>query len=376
MALLHLIEKEFKQTFRNKFIPKLILVFPFVALVILPFAANMEIKNVNIAIVDNDNSSFSHQLTQKLNANSSITLYANCHSYWQAFSLVEKDEVDVIVVFNKDMEKDMSLSMVSKEDLTGGKASSKILVAANAVNAVKGSLGAMYVTNIIASFAADKAAIAGNISPLEVLPSYSFNERLEYKYFMVPALMVMILTVICGFLPALNIVGEKESGSIEQMNVTPVRRLSFIASKLIPYWIIGTVVISIGFLVARVVYGILPAGNFFTIYLFAWLFILAISGMGLLISNYFETYQQAMFIMFFLLMVLLLMSGLFMPFSSMPSWAQVIGQVSPLKHFIEAMRAVYLRGSGISDLTSQLCSLISIALILNTWAIFSYRKKV
>jgi ABC-2 type transport system permease protein len=375
VVLLYLIEKEFKQTFRNKFIPKLIVIFPFIALILLPFAANMEIKNVNIVVVDNDKSSFSGQLIQKLDANKSITLFALCPTYLQAFDLVEKDRADVIVVLNRNMEKDISIAMTTKEDLTGGTASSKILVATNAVNAVKGTLGAMYVMNIIADFAADKAAIAGNTTPLEIRPSYAFNERLEYKYFMVPALMVMILTVLCGFLPALNIVGEKENGNIEQMNVTPVRRLTFIASKLIPYWIIGTLVISIGFFVAWIIYGITPVGSFLTIYFFAWLFIFAVSGMGLLISNYFETYQQAMFIMFFLLMILLLMSGLFTPFASMPPWAQSIGRLSPLKYFIETMRAVYLKGSKIPDLIPQLQSLITIAFVLNTWAIFSYRKK-
>ncbi|MDR1725903.1 MAG: ABC transporter permease [Bacteroidales bacterium] len=375
MVLSYLIEKEFKQTFRNKFIPKLIIIFPFVALIILPNAANMEIKNVNLAVVDNDHSTFSSSIVQKLNANKSITLMANCNNYTEAFNLIEDDKADIILVINKDIEKNNV--NVNEQNATQ---SPQILVATNSVNALKGTIGAMYVMQIVADFAQDKAALAGEISAvstsqLEIRPFYAFNERLEYKYFMVPALMVMILTVICGFLPALNIVGEKENGNIEQMNVTPVKKFTFILSKLIPYWIIGTFVISIGFFVAWLIYGIVPVGSFMTIYFFTWLFIFAVSGMGLLISNYFETYQQAMFVMFFLLMILILMSGLFTSFNSMPEWAQAIGKLSPLKYFIEAMRAIYLKGSVISDLNSQLRSLITIDLVLNIWAIISYKKK-
>ncbi|MDR1847397.1 MAG: ABC transporter permease [Bacteroidales bacterium] len=376
MVIKYLIEKEFKQMFRNKFIPKLIIAFPFIALIILPMAANMEVKNVNLVVIDNDHSSFSQQITQRLAANPSMTLYGMCQTYEQALHLVEESKVDVIVIIKNDLEKELSIAMALNGQVSLGKDDAKIFVAANSVNSVKGTMGAMYVVNIISNFLTEQQHnLQQTQSPLEISSFYAFNPRLEYKYFMVPALMVMILTIICGFLPALNIVGEKESGNIEQINVTPVKRFTFILSKLIPYWIVGTIVISIGFFVAWLIYGIVPLGNFLTIYVLSWLFILCVSGMGLLISNYFNTYQKAMFIMFFLLMILLLMSGMFTPFSSMPVWGQYIGRLSPLKYYIESMRAIYLKGSTFLDLMPQICSLITILLVLNTWAIFSYHKK-
>jgi ABC-2 type transport system permease protein len=188
--------------------------------------------------------------------------------------------------------------------------------------------------------------------------------------------MVMLLTMLCGFLPALNIVGEKEAGTMEQMNVTPITRFTFIFSKLLPYWIIGFIVVTIGFGLAWLVYGLVPAGSLGTIYLFAAIYILAVSGLGLVISNYSETMQQAMFVMYFFMMVLIMLSGLFTPVKSMPGWAQDITIFNPLKYFMQVMRMVYLKGSGITELTTQMLALLGFALFFNTWAVLNYRKTV
>lgn len=186
--------------------------------------------------------------------------------------------------------------------------------------------------------------------------------------------MVMLLTMICGFLPALNVVGEKEVGTIEQINVTPVSKLTFILAKLIPYWLIGFIVLTICFFLAWLLYGILPVGHFVTIYLFAVVFLFVVSGFGLVISNHSATLQQAMFVMWFFMLILMLMSGLFTPVHSMPEWAQLIAALNPLKYFVEVMRTIYLRGGGIVELLPQLGALMAFAVFFNLWAVRSYRK--
>lgn len=202
-----------------------------------------------------------------------------------------------------------------------------------------------------------------------------FNPNLNYKLFMVPALMVMLLTLICGFLPALNIVSEKEVGTIEQINVTPVGKFTFILAKLFPYWLIGFVVLTICFILAWLLYGILPVGHFLVIYFFAILFVLSMSGLGLVISNHSATMQQAMFVMWFCMLILILMSGLFTPISSMPEWAQAITIFNPLKYLMQVMRMVYLKGSGFTDMLPQLGALLAFVLFFNVWAVRSYRKR-
>jgi ABC-2 type transport system permease protein len=209
---------------------------------------------------------------------------------------------------------------------------------------------------------------------LEIVTQNRYNPYLDYKTFMIPALMIILLIVLCGILPALNIVSEKERGTIEQINVTPIPKYLFIFSKLIPYWIIGIVIISICMVLAYLVYGLAPVGNLFIIYLFAFMFILTISGFGLVISNYSATMQQALFVTFFFIIIFQLMSGLLTPVRSMPEWAQWITVIVPPKYLIHAFRQLYLKGSGFGDLLPDFFALFGFLCFFSAWAVFSYRK--
>ncbi len=367
----YLIEKEFKQILRNSFLPRLIIAYPCVMMLVLPWAANLEIKNINLSIVDNNHSHYSQQLIQKAISSGYFRLKDVSSTYDEALKSIESGDADIILEIPNEFEQDL---------IKQGNAS--VLITANTVNGTKGGLGSAYLSNIVMDFTTDikdkwvQPSNTSSITPtIKIATLNQFNPHLDYKEFMVPALMVMLLTILCGFLPALNIVGEKEKGTIEQINVTPVSKFTFILAKLIPYWTIGFIVLTICFGLAALVYGIFPAGHLSTIYLYAVLYVLAISGFGLVISNYSETMQQAMFVMFFFIMILILLSGLFTPISSMPYWAQVITAFNPLRYFIQVMRAVYMKGSGIIELSSQMFSLTLFALFFNTWAVLSYRKK-
>lgn len=380
-----LIEKEFKQLFRNSFLPRLILVFPCMIMILMPWAMNLEIRNVSLNIVDNDHSVTSRRLVDKISASTYFRLTALPDSYDEALKNVEAGDADIILEIPCDFEKDCTVGR-----------SPHVLIAANAVNGTKGNLGGSYLSNIIQSYASEVVVLPargdtpGDVSGMansqlstpnsQPSTNYTtlnlFNPNLNYKLFMVPALMVMLLTLICGFLPALNIVSEKEVGTIEQINVTPVGKFTFILAKLFPYWLIGFVVLTICFILAWLLYGILPVGHFLVIYFFAILFVLSMSGLGLVISNHSATMQQAMFVMWFCMLILILMSGLFTPISSMPEWAQAITIFNPLKYLMQVMRMVYLKGSGFTDMLPQLGALLAFVLFFNVWAVRSYRKRV
>ena len=195
---------------------------------------------------------------------------------------------------------------------------------------------------------------------------------------MILALMVMVLTMLCGFLPAFNIIAEKQSGNIEQINVSPLPKSLFILSKIIPYWIMGLFVLSLCFLLAFLVYGFASKGGYVSIYAFALVYILVVTGLGLVISNYSATMQQAMFVSYFFILILLLLSGLFTSVKSMPFWAQILTYANPLRYFIESLRAIFLRGENLfnsANLTLNLALLFVFALVLNAWAIQSYKKR-
>lgn len=368
MTLRYLIEKEFKQLVRNAFLPRMLVVFPIMMMLVLPWAASMEVKNIRLAVVDDDHSPYSLRLLDKAAASDYFILEMAPGTFSQALEGVEKGDVDVILRIPQGFERDL----VKEKQ-------SRVLISSNAVNGSKGLLASSYLSSIVADFAAQvrsEIAVTGGQGPYIAPSSESlFNPHLDYKAFMIPALMVMLLTILCGFLPALNIVGEKEKGTIEQINVSPVGKFTFILAKLIPYWVVGLLILSVCFIIAAAVYGIVPRGHLYTIYFCACLFILVISGLGLVVSNYSSTMQQAMFVMYFFIMVLVMMSGLFTSVRSMPEWAQVIAGCNPLKYFIKAMRMVYLKGSGLSDLWPQILALSGFAVVLNGWAVRSYRKK-
>ncbi len=362
-----LLEKEFKQIFRNPFMPRMILFMPVMMLAIMPWAANQEIKGIKLSIVDSDHSTYSERLTNKIVASGYFILENVSSSTGEALKSVESGHADIILEITPEFERNLKKNGIAN-----------IMISANAVNGTKGGIGTAYLGSIINDFSKNLTAEAGintKASTINVIPNNKYNTHLDYKVFMIPALAVMLLTMLTGFLPALNIVGEKEAGTIEQINVTPVKRITFILGKLIPYWVIGFIVISICFILAALIYGLYPEGNIFTVYLYASVYILVVSGMGLVISNYSDTMQQAMFIIFFFMLVLILLSGLFTPISSMPDWAQMITKVNPLSYFMQVMRSVYLKGSGILDLLPQFFALCGFAVAMNTWAVLSYKKR-
>ena len=365
-----LIEKEFKQLFRNAFLPKLIFIFPVFMMILLPWAANLEVKNVYLNVVDNDHSATSERLVRKIAASDYFRLTGMSDSYDEAMLAVEVGTADVIMEISPDFERNLMRGEVGY-----------VLLSANTVNGTKGSLGSSYLSAIIGEFESELHAeipAVGNItlaSSANITEQLLYNPNLNYKLFIVPALMVMLLTLLCGFLPALNVVSEKEHGTIEQINVTPVSKFTFILAKLLPYWVVGFVVLTICFGLAWLFYGIFPVGHLGVIYVYAAIFILSVSGLGLVISNSSATMQQAMFVMFFCLIILMLMSGLFTPIASMPTWARAITLFNPLRYMIEVLRTVYLKGGGFSDLTTQLWALVGFAVLLNSWAVLSYRKK-
>lgn len=364
-----LLEKEFRQVFRNPPILRTILLMPIIQLLIFPFAANYEVKNVLLSIVDHDHSSYSQKFISKITSSGYFILTDYSPSYNKAMEAIESDKADLIIEIPHGFEKDLV-----KEN------KSSMLIAVNAVNGVKANLGGAYAVNIVHNFNQDvrmewMTFPAFNAIPtIEITASNWYNPTMNYKVFMVPGIMVTLLTII-GFLTSLNIVHEKEIGTIEQINVSPISKTTFILGKLIPFWIMGLVTLTIGLIVSRLFFKIIPIGSIGLIYLFAMAFLFALLGVGLLISTYAETQAQATFVGFFAIMIFMLMGGLYTSIDSMPEWAKWITKVNPVAYFIDAMRMIVLKGSGFADIKYQLLSVLGLAVFFNSWAILNYHKR-
>ena len=359
MALKYLIQKEFTQIRRNAFLPRLIIVFPIMVMCVLPWVMNMEVKNVVVDVVDLDHSTLSQRLMHDIEHNNYFVFHGQKASYAKALNDIEHTKADVVVVIPKDYSKDLARGQQPQ-----------VLIAANAVNGTKGSMGAVYLSQVVTTNANPSAlAIQGKVSTL-----FLYNKHMDFKLFMIPALFAIVMMLMTGFLPALNIVGEKEAGTIEQINVTPVSKWSFILAKLIPYWIIALFIVTVCLLLAWLVYGITSAGSLGLIYLLAMLLALFFSSFGLVVSNYSDTMQQAIFVMWFFVVILLLLSGLFTPTRSMPSWAYLTTYVNPMHYFIDAIRTVFVRGGTLQNILHQVLALAGIGTFMAAWAVRSYKK--
>ena len=359
MTLKYLIQKEFLQIKRNAFLPKLIVMFPIVIMCVIPWVMQMEVKNIVVDVVDNDRSTGSQQLVHSIEASNYFIFNGQKTTYKEALNEIERGKADVVLVIPQDFAKNVAKGLTPQ-----------VLIAANAVNGTKGAIGSAYLSQIVmANALPSTVAIQSRVSTLML-----YNKHQNYKLFMIPALLAIVMMLMTGFLPTLNIVGEKEAGTIEQMNVTPVSKWAFILSKLIPYWLIALFVVTVCLLLAKLIYGISPAGPVWLVFLLAMLLALFFSSFGLIISNYSDTMQQAIFVMWFFVVCLMLLSGLFTPTRSMPHWAYLTTYVNPMHYFIDAIRTVFIRGGGFHEIAHQVWALSGIGLIMAAWAVQSYKK--
>ena len=302
---------------------------------------NQEVKNIRVDVVDMDRTTQSQQLMHQVEASNYFIFNGQKATYQEAMKDIETSKADIIL------------------EIRDG----KYLIAANAVNGTKGSIGSAYLNQIV----------SGSVSLSPSLLTL-YNKGQNYKVFMIPALMGILMMMLCGFLPALNIVGEKEKGTIEQINVTPVSKWSFILAKLIPYWIIGLVVLTLCLILSWLVYGITCQGPLWLVYLLAILLALFFSSFGLIVSNYSDTMQQAMLVMWFFVVCLMLLSGLFTPVRSMPHWAYLTTYINPMHYFADAIRTVFVRGGTFHAIAHQVFALAIIASLMGVWAVQSYKK--
>ncbi len=368
--IFYIIRKEFKQIFRNKGMLPIIFILPVLQLVILSNAATYEIKNIQFGYVDADNSSISRGLVEQFEASSYFNVSEIFSSEKEASRAMQEGTVDVYlnipVYFERDLQKDKTNAISVFVDAIDG-------AAAGVIN--------VYITQIIQKYnkniATDLIQISDTVqkpSSIDSIPLFWYNQTLNYKTFMVPGILVLLVTMITLFLSGMNIVREKEIGTLEQINVTPIKKHHFIIGKLFPFWVLGMGLLTIGLLLSKVIFNTPMLGNLGLLYAYTSVYILVILGMGLFISNFTDTQQQAMFISWFFVVIFILMSGLFTPIESMPKWAQILTEFNPVKYFVEIIRMVLLKGSNFNDVFPLAIKTLAYALVMNGLAVWSYKK--
>jgi ABC-2 type transport system permease protein len=370
-TIIYLIKKEFLQIFRNKLISKAVFAVPILQMLILVPAITFEIKNVRIAVVDADRSVESGRLVNKLSGSEFFIVKGFAGSVDEAVEMMHQNRCDVVLNFPAGFGKAVG---------TGEGAQVQVVV--NAINAVAAQLSWAYLNGVIREYNVSLAADQG-VSPMMLaMPSVSisnrfwYNQLLNYKYYMLPGILVILVTAIGFLMSGLNMVREKETGTIEQINVTPVKKYQFILSKMIPFLLIGLIDLSLGLLIGRLAFSIPFEGSLLVMFLGASIFLIGILGLALFISTFSDTQQQYMFIAFFFTMIFILMSGIFTPAESMPVWAQKFNIVNPVAYLMRINRMVMLKGSGLADIRPDLIALTLIAAAFSLLAVWRYKKTV
>lgn len=379
-ALKFLLRKEFLQIMRDPALVRMLFMIPIVQLTILSNAATFEVKRARMHIVDRDHTTMSRGVVDRLVASGRFVASEASASTLLADESLMRRDVEMVVVVPHGFERDIVRTrradvqfLLNAED--GAAAGVTQAYARQILATYANELGVTLNPGAVLATARPTAPPVKGQPRLEVRTRNWYNAELDYRHYMVPGILVQLLTIVGTLLTAMNIVREKEGGTLEQLNVTPITRMQFVAAKLIPLWVIALVVLAIGLLVGRFVFTVPMEGSLWLVFGGAGLYLLAALGIGLWVSSITETQQQAMFVNFAILMVYLLMSGLFTPVSSMPHWAQWIARVNPMMHFITLMRAVMLKGAGVRDVAPQLAVLAVASTMVLTLAVRQYHKR-
>lgn len=365
----YIIQKEFRQIFRDRTMLPIIIIMPFVQLIVLVYAATFEMKSINLAVLDRDRSAVSAEFISRFEGSPFFKVLGFTLSEEDADDLINRGKADLVLYIPADFERDLLLGKQVPVQLR-----------INAINSTAAGLTNAYTSQVIARFNQDFNRENQAVLPrlqrekIQIQPSYWYNPELDYKIYMVPGILVILITIIGAFLAALNIVREKEMGTIEQINVTPIKKYQFIIGKLIPFWIIAMLELAFGLTLGKILFAVPFVGSLPLLFMFAGAYLFVALGLGLLVSTLASTQQQVMFIIFFFLLTFILMSGIFTPVESMPEWARWVNTVNPFAYFMKVIRMVLLKGSTFADISRSLYSLLIYAAIILSLAVWRYRK--
>ena len=372
--ILNIIIKEFLQLKRDPRLFAVIFIAPVMQLILLGYAANLDVNNVHTAVYDQDKTVESRNFIEKFSASGYFSIDDYVDNYQEATDLINKGDVLWVLVIPKDFGKTLARNETAKvQAIFDGSDGNTTGIAAGYLNGVVSS----YSKNILVDQMNKNGmhtAIVGNVTP--VLRVW-YNPDLKTRNFMVPGIIGLLLTVITTVLMAMGIVKERELGTLEQIIVTPIKPFQLILGKIIPFVLLGFLDILIVMAVMVFWFGIGIKGDFFYLIFASFIYILSSLGLGIFISTVSKTQQQAMMVaMFGILLPMNFLSGFAFPIENMPSWIQPITYLIPLRYYITIIRGVILKGDGLLQLLPETITLLGIGAIILIASAMRFSKRL
>lgn len=357
-----------------------VIMVPVVQLLVLSNAATFTIRETPAYVVDLDRTPTSRGLQTRLTASGHFRITGASASPDLGNDALLRDDASLVVVIPRDFEKSLvrdgtAQVLLSVNAEKGSSAGIIQSYASDIMADYSRELGAELRPGIATMVAPDRAGPMRGVARIEGRVRSWYNPTLNYKHYMVPGILVALVTLISTLLSAQNIAREKEIGTLEQLNVTPITKGQFITAKLLPFWVLAMIDLGIGLGIAWAVFGVPMRGSLLLLFAVAGIYLVVTLGIGLLISGRVETQQQAMFVTFFVMMIYLLMSGLFTPVDSMPHWVQVAAEFNPVKHFVSISRAILIKGAGLAEVARPLLILVAFAVGTFWLAVGQYTKR-
>jgi ABC-2 type transport system permease protein len=365
--------KELLQLRRDRMTLAMMAVLPIVQLLLFGYAINTDVRHIPTVVYDQDHSAASRELQQSLQVTGFYDLLGEVRSYTEIEAALRSGRARAALVVPPDYSSNLRSGRASRLQLVVDGSDPQTV--GSAVNTASGLVAERSSQLMLARLARAGSAPNGSAAlvPIQLEPSTWYNPELRTAIFVVPGLIGVILTMTMVMLTAMAIARERERGTLEQLIVSPVRRVELVLGKILPYTIIGYVQMSLILLAGRLVFDVPLVGSLELLYGLAFVFIAANLALGLFFSTLAKTQQQAMQMSFFFLLPNILLSGFMFPFESMPRPAQLISQGLPLTHFLRIVRGITLKGAGFGDVSQELLWLCGIfaALVLLTSLRFS-----
>ncbi len=392
MNLLRLIIwKEFRHLRGDRTALRMLLIMPIVQLMILGYALTTEVRHTPLAVLDRCNCPASASLVAAVSEPPLFAFKGYAHSETELRRRFDRGEIRAALLIPADFSQRLEERLKGFSSVSG---STGFFVPTDGPGAPVGlwmdgqdastaNVARGYLNAIINQWAGDRLAERlradgkkiGDLIPFRVHTLIAFNPLLESSWYMVPGIAVILITMVTALLTGFSIVREKEGGTLEQLLVTPVKPIHIVLGKAAPFFVVGFLQLFLALGIARFWFGIPFLGSYLNLALFCAIYMLSSLGIGIFTSTVARTMQQALFIIWFFLVFFLLLSGFFLPVENMPHWVQLVTYANPVRYFMEILRNMFLKGSGLRELWHQGAAMLAIGVIVFGGALAMFQRK-
>jgi len=362
-----IIYKEFIQMRRDRMTLGLIFMLPLIQLLLFGYAIQTEVKHISTVVFDQSLSVESREMIESFTASGYFDITHIADSYDEVNKKIDSGKAKVGIVFPPDFSKNVKRGTPAQIQVLVDASNSMI---SNQAIAVANSIGQLKSLEVLTK----KIKFSGPLYDIRVRPWY--NPDGVTAYYMVPAILGIVVTLSMVMLTSMSIVRERERGTLEQLMVTPIKSYELMIGKIVPYIVLGYVQITIALLIGVLVFHVPIKGSLFQLYLLTLFFITASLGLGILISNIAKTQMQAMQLAFFILLPSILLSGFMFPREAMPKIIYYLGDLLPLTFYLDIIRGIVLKGIGFSYLIGQVIALLVFSIVLLMISTLKFKKKI